>query len=101
LTPADRARLTVLAFLHDLGKFNHGFQRKASKGMGPTAGHVREAVAALPRLSSLQPLDSWGEAAFDLLVVALCHHAGLEPARRTRDDDLIVTYRQDETDSKS
>jgi CRISPR-associated endonuclease/helicase Cas3 len=74
LTPTDSARLTVLAFLHDLGKFNHGFQRKALHGAGPTAGHVREAVAALSHLPSLRPLNSWGEAAFDLLVVALCHH---------------------------
>ena len=74
LTPTDRVRLAVLAFLHDLGKFNHGFQRKAHRGAGPTAGHVREAVAALSRLPSLQRLDSWGDATFDLLVVALCHH---------------------------
>lgn len=74
LTSRDLSRLTVLTFLHDLGKFNHGFQRKASRGAGPTAGHVREAVAALSNLSSIRRLNAWGDASFDLLVSALCHH---------------------------
>jgi len=35
-------RLAVLAFLHDLGKCNRGFQAKALPGAVATAGHVRE-----------------------------------------------------------
>ena len=35
-------RLALLAFLHDLGKANLGFQRKPFDQKAPRAGHVRE-----------------------------------------------------------
>src|SRR5690554_4823601 len=43
------ARLCVLAALHDVGKFNLGFQAKANPHASPaeTAGHVGEAIALL------------------------------------------------------
>lgn len=43
------ARLCVLAALHDLGKFNLGFQAKANPhaSAAEKAGHVAEAVALL------------------------------------------------------
>ena len=47
LDHVTRARLTVLAALHDLGKFNLGFQAKGRPELGATAGHVTPAVAAI------------------------------------------------------
>src|SRR4051794_33593778 len=42
------ARLTVLAVLHDLGKANHGFQRKRfGRDAKGTAGHVAEALGLI------------------------------------------------------
>lgn len=70
------ARLCVLAALHDIGKFNIGFQAKGRLDLGPTAGHVTEAVAALcqPVFACLHPLGDWGDSVTDLLTAALCHH---------------------------
>jgi CRISPR-associated endonuclease/helicase Cas3 len=47
LTPRQVARLCVLAALHDFGKTNHGFQAKQHPSSRRTAGHLREALAAL------------------------------------------------------
>jgi CRISPR-associated endonuclease/helicase Cas3 len=47
LTERQVARLCVLAGMHDLGKFNHGFQAKADPAATGTAGHVKEALALL------------------------------------------------------
>lgn len=82
-------RLVVLAALHDIGKFNLGFQNKALSG-GPTAGHVREAATLLlsardypdlarPLLRALDAdaLSQWGEtgeAAAGLLLASISHH---------------------------
>ena len=68
------ARLCVLAALHDLGKFNLGFQAKGRPALGATAGHVQEALAALFKLSCLDPLADWGDGVTGLLVSAICHH---------------------------
>ncbi len=46
LHPVNVARLAFIAALHDIGKFNHGFQAK-SHGGGVRAGHVAEIVALL------------------------------------------------------
>lgn len=83
------ARLCVLAGLHDLGKYNHGFQAKDGRG-GPTAGHVSEGLALLHcatgggpsagRVLDALALDmicSWftsEEGAFALLQASICHH---------------------------
>jgi CRISPR-associated endonuclease/helicase Cas3 len=72
-----RARLCVLAALHDVGKFNLGFQAKARPDPGRTAGHVREGLAAVfhgDALGCLAELGDWGEGACGLLAAALCHH---------------------------
>ena len=42
LSPVQIARLGVLATLHDIGKFNHGFQNKALAKAPFTAGHLGE-----------------------------------------------------------
>ncbi len=82
----DIARLSALAALHDVGKYNLGFQRKADVEPRDTAGHVAEPLslfgsgyevetkllASLPRAE----LESWGRdgGAFELLVAAIGHH---------------------------
>jgi len=45
LTEADLDRLAVLAYLHDLGKSNLGFQFKVFDPDAPKAGHIRELIA--------------------------------------------------------
>lgn len=44
LDAVDIARLSVLAALHDIGKFNLGFQRKADAEPRDPAGHVAEVL---------------------------------------------------------
>lgn len=86
LTNGQRARLCVLAALHDVGKYNAGFQRKDGRG-GPTSGHVREvlslfvgASAATRQLSDaigFAEIERWTVdplAAGELLIAAICHH---------------------------
>lgn len=46
-TSSDIDRLSVLAFLHDLGKCNRGFQAKALRNPQRVAGHVREIAPLL------------------------------------------------------
>jgi CRISPR-associated endonuclease/helicase Cas3 len=80
-------RLAVVAFLHDLGKCNRGFQAKRDPDAVETAGHVVEAVALLAELRPLWPesLDtllqqicSWfrggPEQAEAMLLAAISHH---------------------------
>jgi len=82
-------RLAFLACLHDVGKFNHGFQNKAFAGSQPIAGHVVEAVSLLcspldfpERVAFLKALASdelsrWVENPWDIarfLVAAFSHH---------------------------
>ncbi|MEQ8457573.1 MAG: CRISPR-associated helicase Cas3' [Sandaracinaceae bacterium] len=76
LTPVDRARLVVLAALHDLGKMNRGFQNRGTGGF-PQAGHVDEASWLLQSSEGqavLAPLAAWGDAAYGLLFAAISHH---------------------------
>lgn len=84
------ARLAVLAALHDIGKFNRGFQAKCGDLPGElTCGHVREALALFTddrfaayqtRLLAALPqanLELWGatcQTSFELLVAAIAHH---------------------------
>ncbi len=86
LDETDRQRLAVLAFLHDLGKCNHGFQAKAAPNRMRTAGHVAE-IAALLFDDELQGrfleaigypvLNNWFEGEEDalrLLLASISHH---------------------------
>lgn len=89
LTDVDRARLAVLAFLHDIGKANTGFQGKywsdpAQRPAGwftPHCGHGAEGwnliedgpqsvLAGLP----LEAMDSWGDGCLNLLHASISHH---------------------------
>lgn len=86
LDAVDVARLSVLAALHDIGKFNLGFQRKGDAEPRDTAGHVTEVLALCgsgyqeeKQLMASLPvaeLDTWcvGGGAFELLVAAVGHH---------------------------
>jgi len=77
------ARLCVLSALHDVGKFNLGFQRKADPDQQDVAGHVGE-VFALLSATRHRELDRfvaaiggeeiarWG--AEQLLYASLAHH---------------------------
>lgn len=79
LDEVTRARLSVLAAFHDLGKFNLGFQAKGRPELGTTAGHVKEALAVLFRSelqTTLQTLGQWGDACAELLIASICHHGG-------------------------
>jgi CRISPR-associated endonuclease/helicase Cas3 len=85
LSPVQVARLSVLAALHDIGKFNIGFQNKAL-GVGPLNGHVREVLGVMGdawrerellfRSLPFDELCGWGadETALRLLVASIAHH---------------------------
>lgn len=87
LDRVTRARLAVLCALHDLGKLNHGFQRKATRSAA-VAGHVTEGLALLdPRGSvgfdgfealGIERMGGWGEARgktlVQLLTASIAHH---------------------------
>ena len=86
----DLARLAALAFLHDLGKANSGFQAKRwhsqqamPRGWPPWAGHGSEALRLFDAESRLDPLlrrlpveqlSGWGDGIFTLLHASLSHH---------------------------
>jgi len=88
LDERDIARLAALAFLHDLGKANSGFQAKRwvrgtviPKEWPAHTGHGKEAMALFTEgLAHLLPndllegLDAWGEAVFSLLAATISHH---------------------------
>jgi CRISPR-associated endonuclease/helicase Cas3 len=87
LSPGMAARLAVLIALHDLGKFNHGFQAKSGLDRGIAAGHVSEALTLLEDGPAVRPwreqlfkllrahaLDTWGEGVLPLLAAAISHH---------------------------
>lgn len=86
LDEVDIARLSALAAMHDIGKFNLGFQRKGAREPSGTAGHVSEVLALFKSdfrerdsLFDALPTDSlatWceSEGAFELLVAGIGHH---------------------------
>ena len=92
LDECDIARLSVLAFLHDLGKANSGFQAKRWKKWQdiprewPVLIHVGHGVEALilfdssnrlEHLLELLPvdqMDDWSESCYSLLVASISHH---------------------------
>lgn len=77
-----KARLAVLAFLHDFGKANHKFQR----GEG---GHIHEAMfpvldASACRSSGLDRLDDWSEYPYEIIAATLSHHGYIPDAPTDR-----------------
>ena len=92
LDPTTTARLTYIAYLHDFGKLNAGFQFKVPRpaeavGRRPRpAGHIGEALLCAEQddLFELLGLDhvlsAWGNGAGTLLCAALAHHG--RPAQR-------------------
>ena len=91
LSDQDIARLTVLAFLHDIGKANSGFQAKRWKEKIPrywpvqiTAGHGSEALKLFEVASAAQAVEpliaqicTWGDACDPLLIASISHHGRL------------------------
>ncbi len=79
-------RLALVAFLHDFGKCNRGFQAKADPAAQSTAGHVLEALALLWELHDRWPpgwasliaeIASWfkdDEQAMQMLLASISHH---------------------------
>lgn len=87
LTRLDFSRLSALAFLHDVGKANAGFQAKQwarnghaiPAGWPPTAGHTNEALFIFcdESLLTALPVDemsAWGGACLNLWRAAISHH---------------------------
>jgi CRISPR-associated endonuclease/helicase Cas3 len=92
LSAVDHARLAVLAFLHDIGKANAGFQVRywreraerpaawavAECGHGPQGwalfGQSLHGAARVTAGLPLQALNAWGEAAGPLLYASISHH---------------------------
>lgn len=92
LSTVDKARLQVLAFLHDIGKANAGFQGRYWRERAerprywsvPECGHgpqglalfsgslygARRILDGLP----LERMDGWGEAVVPLLHASISHH---------------------------
>ncbi|MEM7582551.1 MAG: CRISPR-associated endonuclease Cas3'', partial [Acidobacteriota bacterium] len=101
------ARLSVLALLHDIGKFNHGFRAKALP-KHDTAGHLEEVLAVLnyengckklthQLLASLraEQLGDWGsqpggDDVFQLLIATISHHG--RPVRIDRAEKIHQAY---------
>lgn len=83
LTSLQLERISVFALLHDIGKFNRGFQAKLIPGVR-FAGHVREAAGFFSRgddaadTIEFRRLTEWfnagDEAVARLLLAAISHH---------------------------
>lgn len=87
-------RLTLLVFLHDMGKVNRGFQARSDTS-APPIGHIgplRALLGSRPvhrlnqrvaEIMQAERLGGWGEAMPELLDVVLSHHGA--PWDRDRD----------------
>lgn len=75
LSAPECDRLAILAALHDLGKFNIGFQDRALPNPSSVAGHVTEGIA-LVRMRRKEVMDALGLGPIEgeLLFAALAHH---------------------------
>lgn len=88
LDECDIARLSVLVFLHDIGKANSGFQAKRwkklqdiPKGWPLHAGHGIEAIKLFYETLARKPIEllveqicTWGIASDSLLIASISHH---------------------------
>lgn len=112
LTQADLSRLAALAFLHDFGKANAGFQAKywltakeLPRGWPLPCGHGSDAWAlfgagGMPNadrvLSGLpiEQMDAWGSATADLLRASISHHGRPVADRLTGGQQIWQPVRQ-------
>ncbi len=79
------ARLAVLAYLHDLGKVNTGFQARSDPS-APRVGHIKPLAAIFGEDAQealciraaealrIQELEDWGEALTELFLASVSHH---------------------------
>lgn len=86
LDRVTEARLAVLAYLHDFGKLNAGFQFKVHErsrlppGSPPSAGHVAQALFCFDQKQICEAVglyamyDNWGAGLEPLLRASLAHH---------------------------
>ena len=86
-------RLVVLAFLHDFGKLNAGFQFKVydraelPPGAPPHVGHIEQALLCCQQEDMCEAIglhamyDTWGDGFLPLLRASLAHHG--RPAKRS------------------
>ena len=87
LTQRQCARLCVIACLHDIGKFNRGFQNKKLAVPPFKAGHVQPILALfnsgseysekLSEALRIDLIEKWAhveDATCRLLIAAICHH---------------------------
>ena len=87
ISPVTASRLTVLAFLHDVGKLNCGFQFKVfdredlPPGAPPRAGHCGQEVfwcfqqeRICEAIGLYTMFDTWGEGFEPLFLASLAHH---------------------------
>lgn len=110
LKEIDLARLTVIAFLHDIGKANAGFQAKywslrsdAPKGWPLPCGHGSEAwmlfaspgsIPSAERILKGLPISAiagWGDVTFDLVRASISHHGRPVDIRPTIDPAIWST----------
>ena len=89
----SETRLAVLAFLHDFGKLNAGFQFKVydraelPPGAPPRAGHIEQALLCFEQEQMCEAIglhamyDTWGEGFLPLLYASLAHHG--RPAKKS------------------
>jgi len=85
LSPAQVARLSALALLHDVGKYAIGFQNKSQPGRTPVCGHLHEVLALLfepghPETAlawealGLEEIFGWGDDMGALIAATVSHH---------------------------
>lgn len=99
LSPRTVARLSVVAALHDLGKFTHGFQAKATathaRGTGGHVGPGAAAVRPLDPCSTIWADDALGEllgwvedseAMQGLMLASVGHHGRPAPRNAEHGD---------------
>lgn len=93
------SRLVALAFLHDLGKANSGFQARWKPG-APSVGHMRPALVLLSEELTLArqalpiaEIEAWGAAVGDALNAVLAHHGAPLGEAATRDMALVRHWR--------
>lgn len=104
LNDVQVARLSFLAGMHDIGKFNQGFQAKDGRGT-PTAGHVEEGLSLLYSIFSTDKaiseascraisqvqIEAWFvdsdpeemQPFYLMLLGSICHHGSLKEAPTT------------------